>query len=88
MEKEEELVTLEQVHDLSSLPQGPEVLNDLGICRVLAGLLRNQLTNQQGLHELEHKTEVAVEGQECSGIFFPVVPDDLAVSPGAGWTIW
>ena len=31
VEKEEELVTLEQVHVLSSLPQGPEVLGDLGL---------------------------------------------------------
>lgn len=31
VEKEEELVTLEQVHVLSGLPQGPEVLGDLGL---------------------------------------------------------
>ena len=87
VEKEEELVTLEQVHDLSSLPQGPEVLDDLGIlAAVLAGLLRGQLANQQGLHDLEHKTEAAVEGQEgvCS-IFPGVVPDDpLALRVPAG----
>ena len=31
VEKEEELVALEQVHVLSGLPQGPEVLGDLGL---------------------------------------------------------
>lgn len=55
VEKEEELVTLEQVHVLSGLPQGLEVLGDLEIrAAVLAWLLSGQLANQQGLHELAH----------------------------------
>ena len=47
VEKEEELVSLELVHVLSGLPQGLEVLDDLGILAVvLAGFLRGQLANQ------------------------------------------
>ena len=78
VEKEEELVTLEQVHVLSGLPQGPEALGDLEIlAAVLAWLLSGQLANQQGLHELAHKIKVAVEGQEGVLSIFPgVVPDD------------
>lgn len=43
-----------------SLHQGPSHI--LG--SILAGLLRGQLSNQQGLQELAHKIEVLVEGVE------------------------
>ena len=78
VEKEEELVTLEQVDVRIGLPQGPEALGDLEIlAAVLAWLLSGQLANQQGLHELAHKIKVAVEGQEGVLSIFPgVVPDD------------
>lgn len=82
-EEEEQVVGLEQVHLLSGLPQGPEVLSDLQVLAVvLAGLLRGQITDQQRLHELAHETEVAVEGEEGVRSTFPcVVPDD----PKAPW---
>ena len=43
-----------------SLHQGPAHI----LRSILAGLLRGQLSNQQGLQELAHKTEVLVEGVE------------------------
>lgn len=64
-EKEEQVVGFEQVHVLSSLLQGPEVLGDLrALATVQAGLLWGQLTNQQGLQELAHEVKVQVEGPE------------------------
>ena len=77
-EKEEQVVGFEEVHVLSSLLQGPEVLGDLrAFATVQAGLLWGQLTNQQGLQELAHEVQVQMEGTEgIRSIFSRIVSDD------------